>query len=135
MSFDRNGLLAALRRQVIAVDVPEIGGTVHVKEMSVRERTEFNKKCFGTDGKATISPQAWALALVATCLCDEAGDPLLSDEDAEVLWDQSELKLAAIARHAERLNGLGPSAVTDAEKNSRPAAKSSSSSTSQKHSA
>lgn len=123
MSLDRSALLAALARQIVEVDVPEIGGAVHFREMSVRERVEFNKRCFGEDGKGTISPQGWALALVAASVCDADGNPLLSEDDAAALWDQSETKLGALARHAERVNGLGPAAIVDAEKNSKRTAK------------
>ena len=120
MSLDRKAFLAALARQVVAVDVPEFG-TIHFREMSLRERAAFHAKLFGTDNKNVITPQDWAVNLIAASVCDADGKLWFSDDDAVELWDQSQTKLGALVVHAERVNGLGATSQADAEKNSEPA--------------
>lgn len=119
MTLDRTSLLAALARPPVKVEIPELDNTVYLREMSVRERSEFNKKLFGGEEKdKTIPVQTWALALVAATVCDEHGTLLFNGADQEALWDASELKIGALAKQAAKINGLDQTAVESAEKNS-----------------
>jgi hypothetical protein len=128
MSLDRDGLLAALKRKVEAVEVPEMG-TVHFREMTVRERTEFNKRLLDDTGKIKLSQQEWDAYIAAASISDAEGNLFFTDDQ---LFDQSAVLVGTLARHAERINGLGTAASADAEKNSGKTAKSTSASTSPK---
>ena len=136
ITLDRAGLLAALARPVVKVEVPELEGTVYMREMSVRERRDFQKMWFGDETKkANFTNQDFAIGLVARTICDADGVLLFSESDAETLWDMSEVKLGLLLEQAQRINGIGAAAADDAEKNSEPITKSTSASSSRKRSA
>lgn len=126
MSLDRNALLAALNRQVVAVEVPDLGGEVRLREMTVKERSDLQRRIIGQDGKFTMTQQEWDAAIFAATVCDEDGAPLCTEEEVLAM---SAVKVAAVAREAEKLNGFGATATADAEKNSKPTRKSTSATT------
>lgn len=80
-------LLAALDRPDIAtedVHVPELGGTVRVREMtgSLRNRLEATYAALRS-GKDSKSLDAVTAQLLATCVVDEQGRQLLTVSDAK----------------------------------------------------
>jgi hypothetical protein len=117
--LSKDEILSKLHRRIETVHVEEFGGDVLFREMSIRERSDFNKRVFAeVDDKTT--PLNFVVALVATTLCDEQGNRLFTEEDVENLRDQSELNLLVLVEHAKRVNGLGKPAIEEAEKNLEP---------------
>lgn len=112
----RDQLLApALKTE--RIDVPELGGEVIVSEMSGMAREEYERIIFGKDGKL-VSDRSLRACLVAASVVDDAGDLLFKKEDVEALGRQSSQVLHRIYDAALRVNGMNPSAVKDAAKNS-----------------
>ncbi len=97
------------------VPVPAWGGTVRIRVMTGTERDEFRAAIAGENGVPV--GQFSAALLAATCV-DENGVRLFSMEDVESLRAKSAASVDVPAAVAMRLNGLGPKAVKDAEKNS-----------------
>lgn len=104
-------ILAANDRRVQAVEVPEWGGPVFVRSLSLREVFEFEREV-----KAAADDLARATAVqLAFYLGDEAGARLLTADEAAPLMDRNPLVIRRIIDAAQALNGLG--AREDVEKN------------------
>lgn len=98
------------------VPVPAWGGAVRVRVMTGAERDEFRAAAAAGEGGVPMGKFS-ALLLAATAV-DENGARLFMLEDVEALGEKSAEALDVLAAVAMRLNGLGGSAVSDAEKNS-----------------
>jgi hypothetical protein len=97
------------------VPVPQWGGTVRVRVMTGVERDEF-RAAIASEGGIPVGK--FSAALLAACCIDEGGRRLFTMGDMEALQAKSAASLDAPAAVAMRLNGLGPTAVEDAVKNS-----------------
>ncbi|WP_316150432.1 hypothetical protein [Cupriavidus sp. BIC8F] len=109
-------ILAALHLKTERVDVPEWGDgvTVIVSEMSGVARDAFYAK--KEVGKVSIS-ESQADLLIATVV-DESGALVLDESDIAALRAQSGMALDRLVAVAVRINGMAPSAVDEAAKNS-----------------
>lgn len=94
-----------------AVDVPEWGGQVHLRVLTGAERDAFEARFAGSD-KAAGLRNVRAFLLVR-CLCDEAGERLFEDGDAEALGAKSASVLGRLFETAMELNGIGAEAVEE----------------------
>lgn len=116
------------------VDVPELGGHVYVRMLSVTERDRLDASNYapGKDGTSEYSPVGARARFAAAVLCDERGEPLFLEDDWRQLGDKGPwgAVLSRVIRKAKRLNGMDESAVDEAEKNSASGQGSDSSSTS-----
>lgn len=104
------------------VEVPEWGGSVYVRNMTAKERDDFDASL---RAEAETSPAGnkgegdnlRARLAAATC-CDEAGKLLFTLADVELLGQKSASALNRLFQVALRLNPSGNAAVEDAKKNS-----------------
>lgn len=83
--------------RTVEVDVPELGGTLRIRELTALEGREFADEAKKNTG---------ALRLVMMCAVDAEGNQLFNDGDFERL---SKLGMAAVMRvqkAALKLNGL-----------------------------
>jgi hypothetical protein len=115
-SFLNNGV--HFKRE--SVDVPELGGQVHVRQISALERDQFEKSIAGR-GRGDVADNMRA-RLVILCAVDAAGTRLFRDEDADALGGLPVSVIEPIVEAAMRLNAMTPTAVEDARKNSNPTA-------------
>lgn len=117
--LSRESLLRHLARPVVKVDVPALGETVCMREMSAGERLALGQRFFG-EGEAEATPFDWNVALLAGSLCDEQGSPFFADEaEARAAFaDGRASVLEALVAEANRVNAMGKGAVESAEKNS-----------------
>lgn len=127
-------LLSALEkfgRPVVAVDVPELGCVLHLREMSVGDRLALSAKFSGEAG-AQSSAFDWYMALIAATVCDdETGAPVADVEKLRAsLLGMGQSVFNAITREVERINRMGGDAVASAEKNSETTTNSTSASSS-----
>ncbi len=99
----RDALLGVVGHTVEAVEVPEWGGTVYVRTLTAGELLALDRSTQGDSD----SPDAPILTrLLAACICDEAGAPLLEYDDAVELSNKPATVLYRLYRVACRLNGL-----------------------------
>lgn len=113
----REQIQAAVDLKSEVVSVPEWGGDVTVIVMDGRARDAFQVAMQAGDKSISYFQ---ASLLVATVVGDDA-KPLFTAEDIDWLRSKSSAVLTRVGRIAERLNGFGPAAVEDAEKNSEAA--------------
>jgi hypothetical protein len=99
VSLTREQILARNDRPIKTVSVG--GDTLCVRSLSSRELIAHQDAIKAADGDRE---KALALQLAAL-ICDEAGNRILSMEDALVVLDQSPALVAAIVKAGDELNG------------------------------
>ena len=68
--------ILASRLKVQVFDIPELGGSVRMRELSARRKLEFSEE-MGKDNSA-ISMMRKSVRLALGCIIDEAGAPMFS---------------------------------------------------------
>lgn len=106
--LSREAILAKQDILTKDVEVPEWGGTVRVRSMTVAERNEFAKK----DNDLGLS--VWLVALLSI---DEKGVRLFRDEDVEALQKKNPVPFDRVLHTALSLNGVTKEKIDEAEKN------------------
>ena len=98
-------ILAAEDRRQESVEVPEWGGTVIVRTMSALQRDRWQLALMrNREDPGSVSPSAM---LVASCLVNEAGEPLFTPADVAALEAKSGAALSRVFAVAAKLNVLG----------------------------
>jgi len=103
-----------------AVEVPEWGGKVYLKELSGLERAQFEEETASLDSDKMEDQLLRIAAVVAHTISDENGNRILLFEDATALASKNFKVLHRLYRQAMALNDMGGDAVEDLGKNSEP---------------
>lgn len=111
--LNREAFLDAPDPRVERVETPEFGegSFVFVGMLSA----EGAERVVGLQGSR---PKSFGALMVALCACDEQGNKLFTEDDADALAKKPGDVINRIATAALKHNGMTPSAVEDAEKNS-----------------
>jgi hypothetical protein len=105
------------RPKIVRVEVPEWGGAVFVKELSGKERDQFEiSQLEGKGANKRVNYVNMRAKLVAYATCDENGKRLFNEADAVRLGDQSAKALTRIYSAASDLSGLTPEDVEELTK-------------------
>jgi len=112
----RAQILGTKKLMVVPVVCPEWGVTVHIREMSGKDRDAWEQSLQGTKGKVNI--ENIRARLVSFTAVDENGDKVFTAKDAEALGELSSKALSRCATAAQKLNGLSESDLEDAKGNS-----------------
>lgn len=116
----KDDILVMDDRRVTAVEVPEWGGSVHVRRMSGKARDKFvlwrdkNKDALSTPEGIT----ATKMALLSCTVCDDSGALLFSMDDMVALADKSGTAIDALFEVALDVNGLSSKSQQEIRKNS-----------------
>jgi hypothetical protein len=106
----RDAILAATALKTEEVDVSDTawGGVVLVRELTGRERDEFEASLAVQRGKQVVPDVANMRAkLVARCVIDpDSREPLFTQADVNALGELSGAALNRVAEVASRLSGL-----------------------------
>lgn len=102
-TLSRDQILEASDTKVEEVDVPDWGGSVCLKVMTVGERDAYENdwvksKMTGMDNFRT--------RFLARCLCDKQGNRLFTDKDIELLNKKSAAVMGPLWDKAMSLNKL-----------------------------
>lgn len=108
--LSREEILSARDLAPKEVEVPEWGGAVHVRLLTLGERLEAIEAIRG-DGDVTLK-------LLALALCDDAGARLFADGDLEALKGKNGDVLQRLALEALRHNRMARADADELEKNS-----------------
>ena len=114
--MDREAILKAQDLEVVAVSVPEWGGSAHLRVFSGIERDAIG--AFYRDNEAN-GYEGLREFVCALSLCDEGGKLLFdtSPADLEILKGKSAIVLDRLMEKALQISGLGADAVEDEAKN------------------
>jgi hypothetical protein len=113
MPLSREQILAARDFATATVPVPEWGGDVSVRTMTVRQAlslTEFTKRDGATGADL-------AARVIADTVCDDAGALLFTEEDAAALLEKNAAPLMRVFDAAMVLNKQTDKAAEDVAKN------------------
>lgn len=145
--LSRDTILGAEDRPQETVHVPEWGGDVIVRGMTVRERDAFEASLQKPTGKAKANGQRapvqatefdWSnfrAKLAVRCIVGEDGERIFEDGDAEQLGRKSALAVSRVFDVAQRLNGMSNQDIEELAGNSAVTAGDASSSGSRSRSA
>ncbi len=84
-----------------AVECPRLGGTVYVREMSNRERTDLELEINASDGRSRMRS-----AMLVRTLCDESGTLLFAPSDEAEFAQIGAGVVEPLFTVALRLNGF-----------------------------
>ena len=108
----RDAILAAKSLRTEEVKVPEWGGTVLVRELSGRERDEWEASLAVQRGKTMVPDVANIRAkLAARTIVGDDGEPVFTQQDVAALGELSAAALDRVFDVASRLSGLNPEDV------------------------
>lgn len=118
--LSKSDILAAADLKTETVDVPEWGGSVVVRTMTGADRGAFEAAVMMIDasGKRQPDMRNMRAKLCVATVIDEAGNRLFDESDIGELQNKSSAALDAVFKAAQRLNGMAPESLEDAEKNS-----------------
>jgi len=117
--LDRDALLAALAAKAIPVEVPELGGTVFIKELAALQQMEINtfRSTLENTAEDNVRFMCHVLGLV---LSDESGNLLFTEDEVGLLANSKLKLLNPLFGQALEVNGMTPKAKEEAEGNSEP---------------
>lgn len=92
--------------KIEAVDVPEWGGRVFVREFSAKGREEFDRLLVGDGDGEELDTRNIRARVVALAACDEKGRTLFTVDQAEALADKSNAAIDRVYDRAAALNKL-----------------------------
>jgi hypothetical protein len=95
--------------QVVDIDVPEWGGVVKLRPMSAEESIAYNEAVKAGDKRHG------AVILASTCLVDEEGKKLFTEDQARGLVKKSLAALLRIQKVALKVNGFVDDEVKEAK--------------------
>jgi hypothetical protein len=117
-SLTRADILGAVDRKLVSVAVPEWGGDVYIRQLTARERAEYE------DAAAQIKDASGPLAGMRRCamflaavLCDENGAALFGVGDAEEIMSRNFDVVQRLFRRAGRHNVITQADIDDLGKN------------------
>jgi hypothetical protein len=112
MTLTREAILAAEDRPAQKVDVPEWGGSVFVRALSLKQQAAHEEKARGQ------TPERVAVLLAITSTVDENSVPIFKDEDAPALEEKSSGAVQRIVKAAIALNAMSEAEIEGLRKNS-----------------
>ena len=111
--LDRDSILNVVDLKPEVVEVPEWGGSLYIRMLTASERDKFEASCVGTGKKQNLSNIR--ARLVVLCACDEAGERLFTDGDAEALGRKSAAAVDKVLGACSKLNGFSSQDIEDLE--------------------
>lgn len=111
--LDRDAILNVVDLKPEVVEVPEWGGSLYIRMLTASERDKFEASCVGTGKKQNLANIR--ARLVVLCACDEAGERLFTDGDAEALGRKSAAAVDKVFGACSKLNGFSSQDIEDLE--------------------
>lgn len=111
--LDRDSILNVVDLKPEVVEVPEWGGSLYIRMLTASERDKFEASCVGTGKKQNLTNIR--ARLVVLCACDEAGERLFTDGDAEALGRKSAAAVDKVFGACSKLNGFSSQDIEDLE--------------------
>ena len=114
MPLTKEQILAADDMGLLEVQVPEWGGSVFIRVMTVGERDAYENDWVLNKSKGVDNFRA---KFLAKCLCDEKGQRLFSESEVVQLAGKSAKVMSRIWQRAMEHNALSEKEVEELAKN------------------
>jgi hypothetical protein len=111
--LSRDSILKAQDVATKDVQVPEWGGAIRVRSMTVAERNEFARRS-AAEGANAVGVSAWLVSVLAV---DESGARLFTPEDVQALEARNFKAVDTVVNAILEVNAMGVAAVEAAAKN------------------
>jgi hypothetical protein len=111
--ISRQEIIDAQDIKTMDVEVPEWGGTVTVKAMSVGDRDAFT--VWVSDREGRVSAQDFMAKMVAMCLIDEKGNRMFSDDELPLISAKSIPAIERIFKVVQDLSGMRKADLEEAK--------------------
>tara|TARA_R110002020_G_scaffold150991_3_gene327926 strand:- start:1084 stop:1428 length:345 start_codon:yes stop_codon:yes gene_type:complete len=111
--LDRDSILNVVDLKPEVVEVPEWGGSLYIRMLTASERDKFEASCVGTGKKQNLTNIR--ARLVVLCACDEAGERMFGDGDADALGRKSAAAVDRVFGACSKLNGFSSQDIEDLE--------------------
>jgi len=119
MGLTREALLKPLPVDIEEVPIPEMGGSVWVKGMTVRERNIFERQFQSLKGERLQKRMSEIRQrMLVACVCDEKGEPMLTKHDIDEIGKQRADIVERLVTVAQRVCGWSDQDVDEMAKNS-----------------
>jgi hypothetical protein len=119
MGITRETLLKPLPVDIEEVSIPEMGGSVWIKGMTVRERNMFERQFQSQKGERLQKRMSEIRQrMLVACVCNKKGEPLLTKHDIEEIGKQRADIVERLVTVAQRVCGWSDADVDDMAKNS-----------------
>jgi hypothetical protein len=105
MPLDRKSILAANDVKLEKTPVPEWGGDVYLRVISGADRDRFE------ESYADQKMKAFRIRFLLLTLCDDSGERLFKDEEAELLGKKSSVVINRLFEAGWKLNAFSQEAV------------------------
>jgi hypothetical protein len=115
--LNRDALLNALVIKPVRVEVPELGGALYMKELSVEQRLALTEL---SDSAGKEEQFRILVGLLPLVVSDEDGNALLTSDDVAQLIQSRNDAIQSLIHHAMALNGMTTKSVEDIQGNSEP---------------
>lgn len=114
MALTKDQILSADDMGLLAVNVPEWGGDVYIRVMSVSERDAYEREWIG---KRETGVENFRTKFLQRVLCDESGKLLFSPNETDSLSVKSAKVMGRLWEKAMKHNALMESDVQELAKN------------------
>lgn len=113
MALTKEQILAAKDDRITSVEVPEWGGTVCLRAMSVGERDRYENEFIKNKDKGVDN---FRTKFLAATICDEDGKLLFSQQDVQELSKKSITVMQRLWNESMKHNALGNDDVEELAK-------------------
>ena len=115
-TLNRDDIKVVQDKKIVAVEVPEWGGQVFVRNLTGKERDALEGRAI--NGLDANNFQNIRASMVSQATCDEAGNQVFLPEDVEWLGGKSAIALDRVFSQIQKLSGLRKEDIEELKGNS-----------------
>ncbi len=116
----REAILALKDLPEKEIEVPEWGGSVRIRSLTLSERFRWLKLQTENEGDYGAVLRLASLPMITWAMIDDAGKPLFTEEDVSALDGKNPDAIQKIHAEILKISGIGGTDIEVAEKNSEP---------------
>lgn len=119
MTLDKAAFLTPVPVDLVEFEIPELGGSVYIKGMTVVERSKFERQ-FRTRKGDTNERKMNEIRqrMLIACICNADGQQLLNEADVEAIGKQRADIVERLVNAAQIACGMSTDDMADIVKNS-----------------
>lgn len=102
------------------VEVPEWGGHVFVRTMSLGDKKRYEAELYEIDDKGKVKIKSdgdYKAVMLASCVCNEKGEKLFTMKDIQAISEKSAAPIERILEVANKMNKHIEEDIEEIEKN------------------
>jgi hypothetical protein len=121
VNLTKEQILAATDRRTVEIEVPELGGTVHLRQMGALDYHHSRKRHAGVDWDDAVCVTYYALSFLQGCWLDPAtGGLMFGPDELDRIGSIGPEVIDRLFAAALELHGVRAQAAEDTEKNCGP---------------